>query len=212
MYSSLYATCGLIPRQLDSFPLYPAICLFTAPQRLRGAPGDPRHRPTHQMPYRGWHLAVYVSAHPSLFAQICTYGQVTGPGLVSLQIPFGEIASWLLRSYSPSGGLVKLETGSSKCKCAMLQQHRQGMKVLHRQTQILQMGLTHTRIHTHNYRHMYYFTSSILLPSSSFSNFINPDAVIHTSFLLLSSVPPPPFFFSHHHYVHCFKITLEVWA
>lgn len=75
-------------------------CLFTAPQRLRTASGILRHRPTNPMPYRGWHLAAYVLVHPSFQAHICTYSQVVCLGLVSLQILFCEIASWLVCSTS----------------------------------------------------------------------------------------------------------------
>lgn len=99
MYSSLYTTCGQIPlSNIPSFHIQISVCLFTVPQRLRTAPGILRHRPTDPMPYRGWHLAAYVSMHPSFFAHICTYGQVVGLGLVSLQILFSEIESWLVCS------------------------------------------------------------------------------------------------------------------
>ena len=93
MHSSLYATCGLVPySNIPSFHTQLSVCLFTAPQRLRTALGTSMHRPTDPMPYRGWHLAAHVSVHPSFFA--CTYGQDASLGLVSLQILFGEIASW----------------------------------------------------------------------------------------------------------------------
>lgn len=97
MHSRLHVTCGLIPQSnICSLHIQLSVCLFTAPQRLRTAPGVLRHRPTNPMPYRGWHLAVYVSVHLSFFAYICTYNQAVSLGLVSLQILFGEIASWLL--------------------------------------------------------------------------------------------------------------------
>lgn len=65
-HSSLYATCGLIPLSNISSPhIELSVCLFTAPQRLSFAPGVLRHRPTDPVPYRSWHLAVYVPVHPS---------------------------------------------------------------------------------------------------------------------------------------------------
>lgn len=97
MHSCLYATCGLIPHSSSSY-IQLSVCLFTVPQRLRTAPGMLRQWPNDPLPYRGWHLAVNVSVHPSFFCiySMCTYSQVASLGLVSLQILFGEIASWLV--------------------------------------------------------------------------------------------------------------------
>lgn len=103
-----------------------AICLFvySTAQRLRTAPGTIRNRPTDPMPYRDWHFAVYVSMHPFFFfSPACTYGQAVSLGLVSLQILFGEIASWLVCS-EPSICWVHKIRNRPSSKCKMLwQQH-----------------------------------------------------------------------------------------